>query len=94
MLISMARNLGFASRFASGYVHSDQDHTSELHAWAEFFLMGGGWIGMDPTTGLGITQNNIFVSASAHPENTLPVIGNYRGKAASRLQTKLTITKV
>ena len=91
MLISMARHLGCAARFASGYLYAEKEEESELHAWAEFYLMGGGWVGMDPTSGLSINQNYIWTSASSVPENTLPVSGNYRGDAASKLKTRLSI---
>ncbi len=32
-----------AARFASGYAHSETADSTELHAWGEVFLRGGGW---------------------------------------------------
>jgi transglutaminase-like putative cysteine protease len=48
LLISLARSLGFQTRYVSGYVYSN---TWQPHAWAEIYLPGHGWLPADATFG-------------------------------------------
>jgi transglutaminase-like putative cysteine protease len=54
LLIALCRSLGLPARYVSGYLY-DPDQPSDAilasHAWAEVFLEGRGWLGLDPTHG-------------------------------------------
>ncbi len=55
LLIESARRLGFAARFATGYLHSPGmtvRGAGATHAWCEVFLPDLGWMEFDPTNGL------------------------------------------
>ncbi|MGB3467483.1 MAG: transglutaminase family protein [Cyclobacteriaceae bacterium] len=93
LMINMLRALGYAARFVSGYSYNPELTGHELHAWVEVWLPGAGWIGLDPTAGLFVTESYFPVAASYHPTNTLPVQGSYRGKADSKLETKVEIVR-
>lgn len=86
------RSLGIPARFVSGYALGAQsEKRTDLHAWAEVYLPGGGWRGYDPSQGLAVSTSHVAVAAAADPAMAAPVSGNYRGSASSTMQYSISI---
>lgn len=92
LFVECCRAMGLAARFVSGYIYPHAAPPTELHAWGEVYLCGGGWRGYDPSEGLAVTDRHVALAAAADPADASPVAATYRGSdVTSRLATELTM---
>jgi transglutaminase-like putative cysteine protease len=97
--IELCRMLGLAARFVSGYLYEPAAPGSTgpaMHAWAEVYLPGGGWRGLDPTRGIFCDDAFVPVAHAAVAESVNPVQGTFYGApdVTSKLTTTLTVEKL
>ena len=103
LMIEAARSIGFAARFASGYLavplEDPQAPTSSsgrgsTHAWAQIYLPGAGWIDFDPTSGSVGNVDLVTVAVVPDPRHAIPLHGTYVGFPSDHLGMEVQVSVI
>jgi transglutaminase-like putative cysteine protease len=101
LMIEAARSLGFAARFASGYLAIPLDDPKELtsgsargstHAWAQIYLPRTGWIDFDPTIGSVGKIGLVTVAVVRDPRHAIPLHGTFIGFPSDHLGMEVQVS--
>lgn len=94
LMIESVRRLGFAARFATGYLYSPGATVrgaGSTHAWCEIFLPDLGWTEFDPTNGLVESSSLIRVATTRTWREADPMSGAIYGDANCNLTVSVDV---
>jgi transglutaminase-like putative cysteine protease len=102
ILLGVARKQGLPARYVSGYLVPISAATPDAklqeviggyasHAWAEVYVPGSGWFGLDPTLGKPLGLQHVRVAYGRDYGDVAPVRGVYKGHAGQRLSVDVTV---
>ena len=106
LMVEICRQVGLAARFVSGYlIQLAEDEipgiertgpradSADLHAWAEVYLPGAGWVGFDSTSGLLTAEGHIPLACAPTPAQAAPVGGTVE-PAGVEFRHSMTVRRV
>ena len=106
LLVDALRACGLAARFASGYLiqltdegyipdlaHGVLKDVVDLHAWAEAYIPGAGWIGLDGTSGLLCGEGHIPLACTVSPDLAAPIVGT-ASDASTRFEFEMDVQRL
>jgi transglutaminase-like putative cysteine protease len=97
LLIALSRSLGLPARYVSGYFHDPAQPPEAVlasHAWAEIFLAGRGWLGIDPTHDCPTGPRYVRVAVGRDYADAAPMRGIYQGTAREQLAVRVRMRAV
>ncbi len=91
--IAAARRLGFPARYIGGHFYRVDGVTEQDagHAWAEVHVEDLGWVGFDPTNGIGTTPAHVRVAAGLDYLGAAPVRGTRYGGSGETLKVAVHV---
>lgn len=83
LFVALVRSWGVPARYVTGYVEPGADDGEEAtHAWAEVYLPGVGWRGLDATHGLWAGDRYVAVAVGRDSRDAAPLRGAFKGPDA------------
>ena len=107
LLVQMLRRLGLAARFVSGYLiqlkadidpvdgpQGTQTDFTDLHAWAEVYLPGAGWIGLTPPPACCAARATCPLAASPHYRSSRPDHRRARARPSTDFDFEMSVQRL
>jgi transglutaminase-like putative cysteine protease len=94
IFIACARHLDYPARYVSGYLMMDDtiDQTA-MHAWAEAYIEGLGWVGFDVSNGISPDARYVRVATGLDYSDASPITGMRIGGLSETLGVQIKVVQ-
>ncbi len=95
LFVALVRTWGVPARYVTGYIDpGDAEGEEATHAWAEVYLPGVGWRGLDATHGLWVGDRYVAVAVGRDSRDAAPLRGAFKGQdAGAAPQVRLRVQR-
>jgi len=94
VFLACAREAGWPARYVSGYLLLDGQTAQEaMHAWAEVYVPGLGWVGFDPANTVSPDERYVRVAVGLDYTDAAPVIGRILGGEGEALAVAIEVAQ-
>lgn len=94
VFLACAREMGFPARYVSGYLMMDGgDRQEAMHAWAEAYLGGLGWVGFDVSNQISPDLRYVRVATGLDYGEAAPVKGTQVGGMGEALSVEIEVAQ-
>ncbi|MCD1625554.1 MAG: transglutaminase family protein [Paracoccaceae bacterium] len=94
IMIAVARALGYAARYVSGYLlMEDRTEQDASHAWCEVCLDPLGWVGFDVSNGISPDDRYVRVALGLDYADASPIKGHRMGSGNEAMNVHLQVAQ-
>jgi transglutaminase-like putative cysteine protease len=98
VMLGLCRSLKIPARYVSGYLYNGPleqlKGAQASHAWAEVYVLGHGWCGLDPTNNRLADGHYVKVATGRDFADVSPLKGTYRGTAKRELFVDVLVSRL
>jgi transglutaminase-like putative cysteine protease len=94
VMLEILRSLQIPGRYVSGYICPNKNGMrgeGATHAWVEAWIPGAGWIGIDPTNNVWVTNHHVKLAVGRNFNDCSPVKGTFKGLARQSLSVFVAV---
>lgn len=94
VMLEILRRMGIPARYVSGYICPNKNGMrgeGATHAWVEAYVPSYGWLGVDPTNNVVVTQHHVKLAVGHDFTDCSPVKGTFKGPAQQSLSVYVSV---
>ena len=92
VFLAVARQLGFAARYVSGYLMmDDRIDQAAMHAWVDVWVDGLGFVGFDVSNGISPDERYVRIATGLDYRGAAPIAGTRYGSGQEFLDVALSV---